>query len=156
MPMETVDLFKALSDETRFKLLQLLLTSDLCVGALAYQLKISEAAVSQHLKQLRKVGLVKGEKRGYWTHYMVEKDRLNEIGKILEDLTRLEARPEGECIRDLDGKLNKKREEINMCACKCEHPEKLKGSPKECSPKQIEKCHGTKKNHPCVPKGKKK
>jgi ArsR family transcriptional regulator len=153
--METIALFKALSDETRFKLLQLLLTSDLCVGALAHQLRISEAAVSQHLKQLRKVGLVRGEKRGYWTHYMVEKNRLNEIGKILEDLTRLQTRPESGCIRDLDGKLNKKKEGENMCACKCEHPEKLKGNPKECSPKQIEKCHGTKKNHPCVPKAKK-
>jgi ArsR family transcriptional regulator len=155
--METVELFKALSDETRFKLIQLLLTSDLCVGALAYQLKISEAAVSQHLKQLRKVGLVKGEKRGYWTHYMVEKNRLHEVGKILEDLTRLQTHPEGECIRDQEGKINKKKEGATMCACKCEHPEKLKGGdPKKCSPKQIEECHGTKKSHPCVPKAKKK
>jgi ArsR family transcriptional regulator len=155
--METVDLFKALSDETRFKLLQLLLTSDLCVGALAHQLKISEAAVSQHLKQLRKAGLVKGEKRGYWTHYMVERDRLNEIGKVLEDLTRLETRPGSGCIRDQGGKINQKKEGATMCACKCEHPEKLKGGdPKKCSPRQIEECHGTKKNHPCVPKAKKK
>ena len=156
--METIDLFKALSDETRFKLLQLLLTSDLCVGALAHQLEISEAAVSQHLKQLRKAGLVKGEKRGYWTHYMVEKNRLREVGKILEDLTRLETRPEGECIRNLDGKIKKKKEETSMCACKCEHPEKLKGGdPKKCSPKQIEECHGAKKIHPCcAPKAKKK
>ena len=155
--METVDLFKALSDETRFKLLQLLLTSDLCVGALAHQLSISEAAVSQHLKQLRKVGLVRGEKRGYWTHYMVEKNRLHEVGKILEDLTRLQTRPESGCIRDLEGKINKKKEEAMMCAYKCEHPEKLKGGdPKKCSPKQIAECHGTKKSHPCVPKTKKK
>jgi len=117
--MEAVELFKALSDETRFKLLQLLLTSDLCVGALAYQLKISEAAVSQHLKQLRKVGLVKGEKRGYWTHYMVEKNRLSEFGKILEDLIRLEPRPEGRCIRSLGEKINKKKQGTNMYARKC-------------------------------------
>jgi len=154
--METVDLFRALSDETRFKLLQLLLTSDLCVGALAYRLKISEAAVSQHLQQLRKVGLVRGEKRGYWTHYMVEKDRLHELGKTLEDLTRLEDHPEGGCIRNRDGKINRKKEGKNMCGYKCQHPEKLKGKPEECTPKQIEKCHGTKKSHPCVPKRKKK
>jgi len=43
-----------------------------------------------------------------------------------------------------------------MCAYKCQHPEKLKGNPKECTLKQIEKCHGSKKNHPCVGKGKKK
>lgn len=154
--MESIPLFKALSDETRFKLLQLLLTGDLCVGALAYRLKISEAAVSQHLKQLRKVGLVKGEKRGYWTHYMVEMNRLKDLGKILEELTHLAPRPEAGCLRNLDGKINKKKEGNTMCANKCQHPERLKGNPRGCTPKQVEKCHGSKKSHPCVGKGKKK
>jgi DNA-binding transcriptional ArsR family regulator len=154
--MESIALFKALSDKTRFKLLQILLTRDLCVGALAYQLQISEAAVSQHLKQLRKVGLVKGEKRGYWTHYMVEKNKLNDLGKILEELTHLASRPETGCLRNVDGKINTKKEGKTMCANKCQHPEKLKGNPKECTPRQIEKCHGSKKNHPCVGKGKKR
>ena len=31
----------------------------------------------------------------------------------------------------------------------CEHPEKLKGKPGECSPEQIKECHGNDKNHPC-------
>jgi ArsR family transcriptional regulator len=154
--METVDLFKALSDETRFKLFQLLLTHDLCVGALAYQLKVSEAAVSQHLKQLRKVGLVRGEKRGYWTHYTVEKNRLNELRKILEDLTHLEPGPEGGCVRNVDGTIKRKKGGANVCAFICGHPEKVKGNPKECTPEQIEKCHGTKKRHSCVPKAKKR
>ena len=33
---------------------------------------------------------------------------------------------------------------------KCEHPEKLKGAPGECSPEQIRECHGDDKTHPCV------
>ena len=32
----------------------------------------------------------------------------------------------------------------------CEHPEKLKGKPGECSPKQIRECHGENAKHPCV------
>jgi ArsR family transcriptional regulator, arsenate/arsenite/antimonite-responsive transcriptional repressor len=75
MPTEFVQILKALADETRFNLLNLLLTHDSCVGALARHLKISEAAVSQHEKYLRKAGLVKGEKWGYWTHYPVAKER---------------------------------------------------------------------------------
>jgi len=41
-----------------------------------------------------------------------------------------------------------------MCEQKkeCEKPENLKGDPKECSPEQIEKCHGDVKEHPCVRK----
>jgi hypothetical protein len=31
----------------------------------------------------------------------------------------------------------------------CEHPEKLKGKPGECSQEQIRECHGNDKNHPC-------
>ena len=32
----------------------------------------------------------------------------------------------------------------------CEHPEKLKGKPQDCSPEQIRECHGDAKDHPCV------
>ena len=82
MTTEFVQILKTLSDKTRFELVKLLLTHDFCVGALAHHLRISEAAVSQHLKLLREAGLVKGEKRGYWTHYMVEKNKLNELAEL--------------------------------------------------------------------------
>jgi hypothetical protein len=44
-----------------------------------------------------------------------------------------------------------------MCQPKtcCQKPERLKGKPQECAPKQIEECHGTDKDHPCVPAEKK-
>ena len=102
--MNLVKVFKCLSDETRFRLIKLLLTHDLCVGALAHHLGISEAAVSQHLKQLRETGLVKGEKRGYWTHYMVEKDKLSELAEFIKKLTNLPPCPEGLCVRNLNKK----------------------------------------------------
>jgi len=38
-----------------------------------------------------------------------------------------------------------------MCNCKgCQHPEKLKGKPGDCSPKQVRECHGDAKKHPCT------
>jgi hypothetical protein len=36
-----------------------------------------------------------------------------------------------------------------MCNCCCEKPEKLKGKPEECTPEQIEECHGEVQDHPC-------
>jgi len=154
--MDFLKTFKALSDESRFALLNLLLTHDLCVGALAHHLDISEAAVSQHLRQLREVGLVKGEKRGYWTHYVVDRAKFNELAQALEDLTTLPPCPEGLCAKNVNPKILCRNEDEKMCDCKCQHPEKLKGKPEECTPKQIEKCHGSKKTHPCIPKTKKK
>jgi ArsR family transcriptional regulator, arsenate/arsenite/antimonite-responsive transcriptional repressor len=146
--MEPVQIFKTLADETRFKLVKLLLTHDLCVGALAKRLGVSEAAVSQHMKCLREAGLVKGEKRGYWTHYMVEKDKLHELAGLLKDLTHLQPCPEGVCIKKLNTKIDCYKEEVKMCDCKCQQPEKLKSKPEECTLEQIKECHGD-QEHPC-------
>lgn len=151
MPTEFVQMLKAIADETRFNLLNLLLTHDLCVGALARHLKISEAAVSQHLKHLREAGLVKGEKRGYWTHYTVVKERLHALAEDLTGLTALPTCTEGVCIKNLDHRNNCHKEDEKMCDCKCQHPEKLKGKPEECTLEQIKECHGD-QEHLCEEK----
>jgi len=36
------------------------------------------------------------------------------------------------------------------CTKECQHPERLKGKPGECSPEQIKECHGEAKEHPCI------
>ena len=59
--MELINVLKAISDDTRYKLVNLLLKHDLCVGALAARLNVSESAVSQHLKILRDADIVKGD-----------------------------------------------------------------------------------------------
>jgi len=66
-------IFKALSAETRVRIVQLLKGRALCVGALSARLGVTQGAVSQHLRLLRDADLVIGEKRGYFVHY-----RLNE------------------------------------------------------------------------------
>ncbi len=94
--------FKALADETRFKLLRLLLRHDLCVGALAHQLGVSEAAVSQHLRLLKTHGLVKGEKRGYWTHYAVQREVLLELSAYLTGLAGEKGTDQSCCFKMLE------------------------------------------------------
>ena len=66
-------IFKALSVDTRVRMVQLLKDRALCVGALSARLDVTQGAVSQHLRVLRDAGLVIPEKRGYYVHY-----RLNE------------------------------------------------------------------------------
>jgi DNA-binding transcriptional ArsR family regulator len=145
-----VDIFKALADETRFKVLTLLLTHDLCVGALASRVGVSKAAISQHLQILRKAGLVTGEKRGYWTHYTVERSLLQEIAGILAETANRTISDEALCPRVSSRNTDiSERREMDMCKDCCEHPEKLKGTPEECSEEQINECHGDTKDHPC-------
>lgn len=83
-------IMKSLSDETRFKILSLLLKHDFCVRALSKKLNISEAAVSQHLQILKKAGLVKGEKRGYYTHYLVQREEITKAAEHLKDIASKE------------------------------------------------------------------
>ena len=84
-----VKTIKALGDETRLKIIKLLLMKKFCVGALARRLDISESAVSQQLKILREADLVLGEKEGYYVHYNVKIDKLNEIGKYINNLENI-------------------------------------------------------------------
>lgn len=75
--------FKALGDETRFKIFLLLSENRVCAKGLAKKLNISESAVSQHIKVLKEAGLLKGEKVGYYTHYHVQKQVLKELESII-------------------------------------------------------------------------
>jgi ArsR family transcriptional regulator, arsenate/arsenite/antimonite-responsive transcriptional repressor len=91
---------KVLGDANRFKILNLLLNHDLCVGALSQHLGITKPAVSQHLQILRKNGLVRGEKRGYWTHYAVKRDVLKQIAHALVEMAQ---QPIHDCSDDCCG-----------------------------------------------------
>jgi ArsR family transcriptional regulator len=84
--------FKALGDETRFKIFSLLLDHDICVRGISYKLEISEASASQHLKILRACGLVRGEKRGYWVHYSVNQEAIKALIEALGDFLKAEKR----------------------------------------------------------------
>jgi hypothetical protein len=50
----------------------------------------------------------------------------------------------------LDHKIDHYKEDVKMCDCKCQQPEKLKGKPGECTLEQIKECHGDEKGHPCT------
>ena len=81
--------FSALADPTRLKLIKLLGQQHepdaLCVNALAGLLGVTQPAVSQHLRVLKSVGLVKGERRGYHVHYLVDMDAVNRYHKMVEE-----------------------------------------------------------------------
>ncbi len=84
------DIMKALGDKNRYHIVESLLQHNFCVGALAKKLGMSESAVSQHLKILRNVGIVQGERKGYYTHYSVNRDLLRAAAKELTALAELE------------------------------------------------------------------
>ena len=84
---ELAEIFKALSDPTRLRLVKLLSEHEgaLCVNALAHRLGVTQSAVSQHLRVLRQAGLVQGERRGYYVHYSLDQDRLEQYKSNLRE-----------------------------------------------------------------------
>ncbi len=81
-------IFKALSDGSRLRILELLLERTYCVRALSLKLGLSESAVSQHMKVLRDADLVEGVSYGYYTHYRVRREPLEALGRELLSLTQ--------------------------------------------------------------------
>lgn len=86
--------FSALADPTRLKLVKLLQRQRepdaLCVNALACLLGVTQSAVSQHLRVLRSIGLVRGERRGYHIHYFVNRSTLERCRKLMSEALNME------------------------------------------------------------------
>ena len=84
---EEVAVFKAFADPTRLRLVKLLchqqVSDSLCVNALAGLLGVTQSAVSQHLRILKNVGLVRGERRGYRIHYVINHQALEHCHEII-------------------------------------------------------------------------
>src|SRR3954467_7701291 len=62
-------LFRAFSDRTRLRILNLLRGGELCVCDLVRVLKLPQPKISRHLAYLRKAKLVLARKEGLWMHY---------------------------------------------------------------------------------------
>ena len=63
------DVFAALGDETRRRILGLLASGEICVCHIHEALDVPQPTASRHLAHLRKAGLVATRKQGLWVHY---------------------------------------------------------------------------------------
>jgi len=66
-------LFKALADPTRLRILALLQTGSLCVMDIVKILSLPQPMISRHLAYLQKKGILKGEKKGLWHFYTLNR-----------------------------------------------------------------------------------
>ena len=84
---EIAALAKALGHPARVAILQFLAVQKSCVcGDIVNQLPLSQSTVSQHLKELKKVGLIKGDIEGPSVCYCVDVKVLTKAKKMLVDL----------------------------------------------------------------------
>lgn len=74
-------LFKALNDNTRREILELLREKDLTAGEIADQFNISKPSISHHLDLLKQAGLVESTKQGQFVYYTLNTTVMDEIIK---------------------------------------------------------------------------
>lgn len=87
------DLIRAISDPTRFTILGIILRHDLCAGAIARRMGITEAAVSQHIKVLKDVGLVRAVRCGHYMHYAVDRELIRRMSDMFSEMAVIERHP---------------------------------------------------------------
>jgi ArsR family transcriptional regulator, arsenate/arsenite/antimonite-responsive transcriptional repressor len=80
--------FRAMSDRTRLRILNLLRGGEICVCHIVAVLESPQPTVSRHLAYLRRAGLVVARKEGQWMHYSLTPARTKVHEMLLECLAR--------------------------------------------------------------------
>ena len=71
--------YKALGDETRLKILEMLSEREMCVCEIIDRLELTQPAISHHLKILRQAGLVTDSREGKWIYYTLNDGVFQEV-----------------------------------------------------------------------------
>jgi ArsR family transcriptional regulator, arsenate/arsenite/antimonite-responsive transcriptional repressor len=79
----TVQLFHALSDETRLRILERLRGGERCVCEMTDALDAAQSRLSFHLRVLKESGLVTDRREGRWMYYTLDRDALAEATEVV-------------------------------------------------------------------------
>jgi DNA-binding transcriptional ArsR family regulator len=92
MPIDCVEFCKALADDTRQKILEMLLEGEMCVGDIVDAFHMSQPSISHHLGVLRQFGLVSSRKEGQQVFYTINRDNVVECcGRLIAKFDAEEA-----------------------------------------------------------------
>jgi len=87
---ELAIIFKALSDETRFHMLALLLMNkELCVCDFMNLIEISQSRASRHLRYMLHAGLLTDRREAVWVHYRISKNLSKDAKILLSSLKKI-------------------------------------------------------------------
>ena len=107
---ELVKTLKALSDETRLRILNLLLERECCVCEVMQALDISQTRASRNLSALYDAGLLKLRKDGLWSLYSIDREGMEDYYSDLVDAVRKAL--EGNKVVNIDRERLRKAERV--------------------------------------------
>lgn len=115
------NLFKALADRTRLRLINLIGDSEVCVCFLVEILKTSQPKISRHLAYLRRAQIVTARREGKWMHYRLTEPPDEHAAWILREVrASLGEHPE----------FQRDREKLEKVCCAVQLPVPLRRAPK--------------------------
>jgi ArsR family transcriptional regulator, arsenate/arsenite/antimonite-responsive transcriptional repressor len=81
-----LEIYKALCDENRLRMINLLMYKELCVCEIEAVLGLSQSNASRHLNKLKTSGIVISKKHSQWSHYSIDPDFISHNSKLFEHL----------------------------------------------------------------------
>ena len=84
-----IELFHALSDETRLEIIELLRNGERCVCELTDTLDAAQSRLSFHLRVLKDAGIVRDRKDGRWVHYELDPEAFEEVETLVSGMKPL-------------------------------------------------------------------
>ena len=87
-PLDKELFFKALADQTRLRLLNLLGNDEVCVCFFVEILKTNQPKISRHLAYLRRAGIVAARRDGPWIHYRVVEPKDEYAANVLREIIK--------------------------------------------------------------------
>ena len=80
---KSAQLLKAIADENRLQILQMLQSGEKCVCEIWQHLGLSQNLISHHLKVLKDLNLINCRKEGLWVFYKINKSELSKLNSLL-------------------------------------------------------------------------
>jgi ArsR family transcriptional regulator len=96
---EYVTGFKALSDETRLKIIDMLSCGEMCACDILEKFSISQSTLSYHMKTLVDSGFVNAVRDGAWMRYTLNTKKVSDVYSFLAEISS----EKGDCICKKDG-----------------------------------------------------
>ena len=114
MKRDYVNVFKALSDPNRIRIIKMLGERDLCMCEVREVLKLSNSTVSKHLTILRDAGLLLGSKDGRWVNFRLNSHTESQFTRSILEVIR-NSFDDDETIRD-DATEARRVDRVKICS----------------------------------------
>lgn len=99
--MDLIEIFKALGDENRIRILNLLMREELCVCEIETMLGMTQSNASRHLNKLKNAGIITCAKKSQWVYYGVNNEFIKE-NNLLYEFLKNKINENVQCLKDVE------------------------------------------------------